>query len=494
MLPARGEALVVVDTDLPAPAVAGHFRVDFYSADGRWYDSRGLAVPDASRWPLSFSVYSEDFSRETQVVVRLRVYPDGRERDYRGERYEPPPSAGVDAGAELAPATFEDLGGVAMPPLVRDGGSDSAPATEPLPPVTVDRLVLLRLVPGSRGRVRVTLKARCIGWMAKLASHSLQPLSLSDARTCVDGGALLPLSESALEADMTLPDAATSLRSTFGTEQSCDAPGTADVACVPSAAFLFGGPRLGGVDISSTMPDRLVRVSRFWMDRREVSVARFRAALAQGFVPPTMPSTGFSNLNSEACAFTKDVGAHEGYALTCVTWATARAYCQFRGGDLPTEPQWELVATNNRPFKTRFPWGDGVPDCGRAIFGRAYPNQVTQYQGPSAQDCISGSLAGPSAITDGPDVNDLGIFNLGGGVSEWTRNPLTPLSAPCWTTAPIDDPSCENGRNLRVSRGGGWRSSAVGLDGLLRSAPLDAIVGQDDTGFRCVYSALPGGM
>lgn len=35
----------MVDTDRPAPSIAGHLRVDFWSDDGRWYESRGLAAP-----------------------------------------------------------------------------------------------------------------------------------------------------------------------------------------------------------------------------------------------------------------------------------------------------------------------------------------------------------------------------------------------------------------------------------------------------------------
>ncbi len=495
-LPARGEALVVVDTDLPAPAIAGHLRVDFYSADGGWYESRGLAVPDASRWPLSFSVYSEDFSRDTQVVVRLRVYPDGRERDYSGERYTQSPigqlpDAGVDGSMDAgAPDAAQQPPHDKRPKLDHgDDGGDVSPATEPLPAITVDRLLLLRLVPGKRGRVIVTMKARCTGWMSKLAAESFQPLSLAEARTCIDGDSLTALTETALDADMTLPK--TSAQSSFGAEQPCESPGNADVACVPSAATLFGGPRLGDVDITSTMPDRLVRVSRFWIDRRELSVAKFRAAIAQGFVPPTVPVSTFQAFNLGACTFAKDPGPYESYALNCVSWATARAYCQFRGGDLPTEPQWELAATRGRPYKTRFPWGDDVPGCDRAIFGRAYPNVISPFEGPSSRECVMAANAGPVAMTDGTDVTDLGVFNLGGGVSEWTRNPPATLGDPCWTAAPLDDPSCANARVSHIARGGGWRSSAAGLDGLSRAIPQDLTMGQDDTGVRCVYSALP---
>ena len=81
-----GEVLVVVDTDVSVPRFAGRLRVDLYREDGTWYESRDVGAPDKRDWPLSFSVVDRD-AGEKRVRVRLRVYPEGRRRDYRGERY-----------------------------------------------------------------------------------------------------------------------------------------------------------------------------------------------------------------------------------------------------------------------------------------------------------------------------------------------------------------------------------------------------------------------
>src|SRR5262249_34688970 len=89
-LPPRGEALIVVDTDLAVPRFAGQLRIDVYSADARhWYESRVVTLLDPREWPASFSVYSPDGERV--ALVRLRAYPAGKERDYLGERYLPRP-------------------------------------------------------------------------------------------------------------------------------------------------------------------------------------------------------------------------------------------------------------------------------------------------------------------------------------------------------------------------------------------------------------------
>src|SRR5437762_685298 len=86
-LPAYGEVLVEVDTNLRAPQTLSRVRFDLFDADWHWFESRDIATPDASQFPLSFSLFSESPDVPRSAWVRVRGYMEGHVRDYRGERF-----------------------------------------------------------------------------------------------------------------------------------------------------------------------------------------------------------------------------------------------------------------------------------------------------------------------------------------------------------------------------------------------------------------------
>jgi formylglycine-generating enzyme required for sulfatase activity len=57
--------------------------------------------------------------------------------------------------------------------------------------------------------------------------------------------------------------------------------------------------------------------------------------------------------------------ADTGYAdhpAVKITWDGARAFCEWRGADLPTEAQWEKAARGGLE-SAKYPWGDEPPLC-----------------------------------------------------------------------------------------------------------------------------------
>lgn len=493
------QALLVIDTDLPAPSIAGVMRVDFFAEDGTWFESRTEHVPDPSAWPLSLGVYSTQKERDSRVLVRVRIYPEGRERDYRGERYaantlEAEGAGTTGAGDASADAQAEDAAlAPVLPALNRSPGVDETPQTEPRPHVTIDRLLIVSVAPGTAARATVVLSGECMGTMAKLAAESFHAPVWSEAMTCVDRhGVLAPVDVVPLTSDTTLPTHAESVVGSFGAGQPCESPGNDRVACVPSGGFLFGGERLGTLSfLLSAYPDRLARMSRFFIDRNEVTVGDYKAALAKGLATPPvneLTADSFKPKDGSACALLTKSTQNDALSINCISWNAARAYCQFLGGDLPTEAQWEYAAVAaGRPLKTRFPTGDTPPTCDDAVFARAYGD--ASY-GPDGTDCgQSLGLAPPN----GKDVTPSGIVSLAGGLTEMARDSFRVFTDPCWQNATFDDPFCdEPSRATRSLRGGSWRASPQALDVLARddiAQPVD-----DFIGFRCVYPAIPTGL
>jgi formylglycine-generating enzyme required for sulfatase activity len=459
-LPPLAEVVIEVATDLPVPAVASRLRIDVYGDDGRWFESRDIARPDLRDWPVSFSVYTDDVERDARAWVRLRIYPEGRVRDYRGERF-------VDWGGALV----DPPPGTGEPRLLVDG-ADVTPEREPEPLVTVDRLILVHLEPDTLSRVSVALPAVCAGTMPRLSVSGVTPV-MGEAESCV---ALEkqrePVREIAVLDEVLAPSA-------WGCSED------AERACIPGGATILGSRELTLVPDLSPLPERVVIHRPFLIDKHEVTVARFREARAQGFMPSNMPTAHDEPLGTTVdttCSFsTTDLG-REVYALSCVSWHAARELCQFWGGDLPSEAQWEWMATRaSERGRSRYPWGDEPPSCERAVHGRlplSGANGVCQHQG-----------LGP--LPEGALPNDIthdGVIGAAGGLDEWVRDSYQEYRSACWGASPLTDPGCFEEGTVRAIRGGSWASPPTILASAARLG-TDAVGEASFIGFRCVYPA-----
>jgi formylglycine-generating enzyme required for sulfatase activity len=471
-LPPFAQATLVVDTDLPVPQVTSRLRVDLYAEDGSWFESSDIARPDPRDWPVSFSVYSRNEQTSSRVWVRLRAYPEARVRDYRGERFwdwseplsaEPEPQAG--------------------PRLIAQG-VDRTPGSEPSPLVTIDRLLLVRLEPGRTGQIALVLRGDCAGTMARLAASAGSGPVLNEAESCIDRE-----KQRAIVSEQS-PSAAQpvsgSLQGSWGAEP-CAPNDDPERICIRGGGTILGTRELTLLPDATldVIPERLVRHRAFFVDRHEVSVARFRSLSAAGFVPSSWPTVNDGPLAGVegSCSLTSAPGEREQLALTCISWQAARELCQFAGGDLPSEAEWEQVATSaGSGGRRRFPWGDEEPSCERAVHGRL---ALSGFPGV----CQAGGT-GPLPIDAAPDdVTPLGVIGLAGGVSEWTLDRPAAYTADCWRDAPFAKLGCFSEQaSLRSVRGGSWPAPPT----VLRSAARFSAGASGKASFiglRCVYPA-----
>ena len=92
-----------------------------------------------------------------------------------------------------------------------------------------------------------------------------------------------------------------------------------------------------------------------------------------------------------------------------VTLAEAEAYCESRGGRLPTLSEW-LVAADGEKTR-RYPWGETGAVCRRAAWGLV--------DGPCGENADGPDTVGAHVSGD----TDKGVHDLAGNVAEWVQTP-----------------------------------------------------------------------
>lgn len=528
-LPPYGEALIIVDTDAAAPRYVGRMRLDLYTSDGaRWFESRDVPLRAPGNWPASFSIYSTDPAHDHTTLVRVRIYPEGKVRDYHGERFTTKAPADKPSDDAIPARPVCDLAQDCELPRLVQAGVDVTPSHEPQPYLAIDRLIRVRLRPGVRGSVRLTLRGACFGTMADLAHQ----------QTCVDTDGTLTAAEDAAPAsDMSIP---APIPKDFGASVPCAATATPRVGgkklhdeelCVPGGTYVFGNPANYDPGESSGVPERWATIPPFYLDKYEVTVARWRDALARGFKPPAPATVNDTSLQRDTCASVPAFSPlwctytaiarvpedRESYPLSCVSWDAARAFCQFERGDLPTEAQWEYVAQAlGREEKTTYPWGPSPPTClskttkDSMVFKRLFECSGSWHQvgdcipypdaacGPGdgfQKNCggnpVLNARQGPQSVdaadADGGDRSvGLGVVNLGGGLQEYTQDSLRSLGTRCWAAASLVSPSCvDPSQSQHTLRGDSW--AGIGYDATVRRALQTNAKESNlpEVGFRC---------
>ncbi len=201
----------------------------------------------------------------------------------------------------------------------------------------------------------------------------------------------------------------------------------------PGQAFL-GCEQTGGCGNAEAPRHRVEFSHGFWLGQTEVTVAayaRFAQATVRALPPSLEPNDG---------------GRGADHPMVRVSWDDAKAYCEWAGGRLPAEEEWEYAARGGVA-------GSDTKD----------PDRTAWYKKNS--DGNTHPVASKQA-------NGWGLFDMQGNVWEW-----------------CSDLYEEGGRD-RVLRGGSMDVTAdfVRLSVRGRNAPG---VHRDDYGFRCAGESGP---
>jgi formylglycine-generating enzyme required for sulfatase activity len=182
----------------------------------------------------------------------------------------------------------------------------------------------------------------------------------------------------------------------------------------------------------------------------EVTYAQYQLCVANGSCePPGDWSYEEQGLNQPA---------------TNLNWFEAEAYCEWLGGRLPTEAEWEKAARG--PNSTIFPWGN-TWDKAKANLEHA---GIATVQ-PIVQERNS-------------DISGYNIKDMAGNVREWTASEAVPLVLNQQFKDKVFLPQY-NGEDLPIIvRGGSWTN--VRSAGMASNRAIDGVLSRRETlGFRC---------
>jgi formylglycine-generating enzyme required for sulfatase activity len=275
----------------------------------------------------------------------------------------------------------------------------------------------------------------------------------------------------------------------------CPVPAGPGEVCIPGGAYWMGNPHARG-DGSGNAFDRrrLVVVSPFFLDATEVTVARYREV--QSTIGGAAAWSGKTDGSAPAdyCTYTAVSGPHEDKPVMCVTGEAAAAHCAARGARLPTEAEWEYVASGLTG--QLFVWGSDPPACPDAVLNRhgygMMPKGVCMSPTPPGGAEEVGNVASVQRRDRlGLSATEI-VHDLVGNASEWVRDVWNRQDEPCWSHGGVyHDPQCLTpgalGPGEGVVRGGAWGGALLGCiasarrSGTLTKARITA-------GFRCARS------
>ena len=271
-----------------------------------------------------------------------------------------------------------------------------------------------------------------------------------------------------------------------------------DEVCIPGGTFRMGSS--AGEGDHDEHPVHRVRLAPFFVDRYEVTLARYRRCVQSGACDARGLGTegpyddhgdyaarGTHYRNSPRCTYRDEASGNESRPINCLSFVQAEQLCRFEGRRLPSEAEWERTARGAGNTPRAFPWGDESPDCNHAAYG--YGGGCGLAEVPPVGSARAGAT---------PD----GVYDLAGSVAEWTADwyaedyySVSPTRDPPGATIDAarshhrDPLVCQDG--CRVTRGGAW-ITPLAMSAYLRGAhrTADAINRRAvHLGMRCVRSS-----
>ncbi len=215
-------------------------------------------------------------------------------------------------------------------------------------------------------------------------------------------------------------------------------------------------------EFGAEYPAHEVYLGDYWIDRSEVTVARYRPCVAAGRCAPPPFSTGGERFDRPELP------------VTLVSWGDASRFCAWAGGRLPTEAEWERAARGLSG--RRYPWGK--------VYNPFLSNHG-RFGLPDLDDGDGFLELAPVGSFPGGRTPE-GIDDLAGNVEEWVSD----WYAPEHTQGSAVNPQGPELGDERVVRGGSYVRGRAYLRGSARSKDIPNRK-LPWRGFRCARAGSP---
>jgi len=237
---------------------------------------------------------------------------------------------------------------------------------------------------------------------------------------------------------------------------------------IKAGTFYMGSPSSEPERSSNEIPQHGVALSAFRLSAYAITNEQYCRFLNDRGIDGNGQGTvsGFSGTHQ--LIYSHNLGANyasgqwrpqDGYAdhpVVYVTWYGAKAFCEWIGGRLPTEAEWEYAcrAGTVTPFNT----GNNLTTS-QANYDGNYPYNRNP----------NGTYLGHTQPVGSYAPNAWGLYEMHGNVREWCGDWYSDGYGD-FPNGAVDDPQGPDTGVRRVVRGGSWGSAAGGCRSAARAA------------------------